>query len=346
MLLSSMTGVPHLVALAAVLAAAITLRLAWGKLFVHGREPGAMDRWLAEYTATPVFLLVMAVGAEVILARLAELPPVARLSVTRYALGAAYVFTVLSSTWVVYALVRGVGEWYMSRFTRPAGSAVDAELIPAFRLVVKVVLIFVAGTMVLGHYDVDIKALLGAAGAASLILALGAQATIANMVAGFTILVDRPFRLGDRVELPDGRSGDVQEIGLRSTKILSPDFTLYIIPNSELAKSSVVNYSYPTDRMNVRQKLAVPYGSDIARVKRILIESCREHSLVLPDPPPNAQLSQLGDSGVQVSFNFWIDDFRTKGRIADEIHMAVYARLEQEGIRIFPPRQVELLSQQ
>ena len=332
-------GLPHLVALAAVLAVAITLRLAWRTLLVRGGEPGRIDRWLAEYTGTPTFLLIVAIGTQVIFGHVAEIPEVAPLAITRYISGGTYVFTVLASTWVVYALVRGITEWYLGRF---AGHAVgiDTQVVPALRLTAKVLLIFVAATIILGHFDVQITALLGAAGFASLVFALAAQATVANIIAGFTILMDRPFRSGDRIEIVDGRTGDVQEIGLRSTKILSTDYTLLIVPNAELAKSSIINYSYPTNRLNVHQKLAVPYGADVDRVKQILLDVLSSNPLVLNDPAPNAILAGLGNAALQVNFNFWIADFRTQGQVTDEINRALYAQLTQAGVPLPAPTEI------
>jgi MscS family membrane protein len=339
-LVSSINGLPHAVALGIVLLVALLLRIVWDRLFMRGQEPGAVGKWLAAYTRTPVFLFILAVGVDVIFSRLAELPEIRRLPFIPYLGGMIYVFMVLSMTWLAYGLVKGITRWYLARFAPKTGGTLDNELIPAFELLLKVLLIFVAVTVVLSHYHVDLKALLGAAGLASLVLALAAQDTISNMIGGFAIMVDRPFRLGDRIELTNGRMGDVQEIGLRSTKILSPDNNLYIVPNSEIAKSSVINHSYPDERVQVKQKLTVSYGTDIARVKDILLEACRSHPLVLSQPPPAALLAELGDAALHLHLIFWIGDFRTRGRVLDDIQTAVYERFEREGIKTSSPKEV------
>ncbi|MBI3666523.1 MAG: mechanosensitive ion channel [Acidobacteria bacterium] len=333
------------VTLAVVLGVAVSLRLLWRKLFLRGRE-ARMGTWLAEHTATPVFLLILAIGAQVIFSRLSKLPRLRGLAVTPYIAGATYIFTVASVTWVAYGLLKGISEWYLARIAPQTGSKLDTELVPAVQRVAKVLLIFIAATVVLEHYNVRFTALLGAAGVASLAVALAAQETIANMIAGFTIMIDRPFRLGDRIELANGRIGDVHEIGLRSTRILSLDQTVYIIPNSELAKSTTVNYSYPDNRLNVRQKIGVAYGSDPALVKRLLVEICRSHPMVLTEPAPQAFLSGFGESALQVNFNFWIGDFRQQGKVLDEILSEIYRRFEKEGISIPPPQmEVRLMAE-
>ena len=333
--------VAPLAALAIFTAAAVIVRLLWRRLFVQGRALARPGRWLAESTTTPVFLLLLAVGAQVAAHWLARLPELQRLEATAYLLSATYVLTILCATWVAYGALKGLAEWYMTHAGNRLGHTVDPNLLPVFQRVIQVVLIFAGLTFILDHYSIKVTALLGAAGVASLAFALAAQDTLANMIAGFTIMADRPFRLGDRVEMPNGRVGDVQEIGLRSTKILSPDYTVLIIPNSEIAKSSVVNHSYPSSRANVRRKIGVAYGCDPARVKQLLTEICRAHPLVLAEPSPGASLDELGESAVQIRFNFWIDDFRTRGQVLDEIQSAIYARFAAEGIR-FPSPSMEV----
>jgi small-conductance mechanosensitive channel len=312
-------------ALAVLVAAAVVVRLIWRKVLVR-------ERWLGESTATPVFLMILALGAHVIVERLAKIPPLSGFFLAIYLTGATYVLAVSSVAWVVYGVVKGLSEWYLANIAPKTDSTLDTTLIPAFRRITKLVLVFVAAAVVLGHYDYKITALLGAAGVASLAVALAAQDTLANVIAGFTIILDRPFRLGDRLELSDGRIGDVVEIGLRTTRILSFDHNLYIIPNSELAKSSVINHSYPSDKVKVRQTLPVAYGADIELVRRIVVETCRAHPLVLPDPPPEALLTAFGDTALRASFFFWIADYRTQAQVVNEVNTAIYARFQQEGI--------------
>jgi small-conductance mechanosensitive channel len=312
--------------------AAVVVRLLWRRVLVRGQELARPGRWLAEHTTTPVFLLLLALGAQLAVSIVTGPQEIARLRFTPYLRGAAYIFTVVCATWVAYGLVKGLSAWYLARAAQRADRTLDVDLMPAFRRVAQVVLVFVALTVILDHYDVRLTALLGAAGVASLAVALAAQDTIANMIAGFNIMADRPFRLGDRVELPGGRLGDVQEIGLRSTKILSPDNTMHIIPNSEIAKSSVVNHSYPNGRANVWLRIAVAYDSDPAQVKQIVANVCRAHPEVLPAPPADAFLGELAETSMHIQFNFWIEDFRMRAKIVDEIQTAIHERLSREGI--------------
>jgi small-conductance mechanosensitive channel len=311
-------------------------------LLVRPRAPGLLGRRIAESTATPVVLLVVAVGMRLIFGELAETPRLRRLPAARYLDSATYLLIVAAATWVAYGLVKGVSGWYISRITPGAGSKLDVEFVPLVRRVFQVLLLFTALTVVFDHYNIKLTALLGVAGVASLAGALAAQDTLANMIAGFTIMLDRPFRIGDRVELQGGRLGDVFEIGLRSTRILSPDHTVHIIPNAELAKSSIINHSYPDQRVNVRQQLRIAYGNDVEAVKRAVLEICRAHPQVLPDPPPNALLGEMTDQTLAIHFNFWIADHRQRGTILDEVLAAIYAYCAKAEVRA-PAQRMEVV---
>ena len=321
-----------LVALVLLVAVAGLVRLLWSRLLVRRRAPALLGRWLAQSTATPVFLLILAVGTQLILTQL----PGLRVSPSLNA--AAYLLIVASGTWVAYGLVKGVAAWYLSRIAPQGPGKPDAELVLLFRRVAQVLLLFTALTVILEHYNFKLTALLGVAGVASLAAALAAQDTLANMIAGFTIMLDRPFRLGDRVELSGGRLGDVYEIGLRSSRLLAPDHTVHIIPNAELAKSSIVNHSYPDERISIRQKLTIAYGNDLGQVKQMVVGICRAHPGVLAEPEPRALVTELGEQAVQVMFAFWIADHRQKGPVLDEIQSAIYERFARGEIRAPTPQ--------
>ena len=85
-------------------------------------------------------------------------------------------------------------------------------------------------------------------------------------------MIDRPFRIGDRIQLGGGQFGDVADIDLRSTKIKTVDNTLLIIPNSELCNSTLINMAFPDVRSKVKIPIRVGYGSDVTMVKNLLTE--------------------------------------------------------------------------
>ena len=102
--------------------------------------------------------------------------------------------------------------------------------------------------VILPFFGVNISALVAALGVSSLAIALAAQDTIANIIAGFMIMIDRPFRIGDEIKLSSGDVVKVLDIGVRRSKFISQDEAIVIIPNLELSKSKIVNYSYGKER--------------------------------------------------------------------------------------------------
>jgi len=259
--------------------------------------------------------------------------------------GALYILMVLAACAAGYGLVTALCDWYLLDVASKTSTTLDDEFIPVFRRMAKVVVFFVALTIILGHFDVKITALLGAAGFASLAVALAAQETVANMISGFTILVDRPFRVGDRVELADGTVGDVCEIGLRSTKILSFDSTQLIIPNKQISAARIINHSYPDTKVKIRKDYGVAYGSDVELVKRILVEICRAHPKVLDDPEAAVYFTDFADSALIFKLVCWVSDYKDKFATTDEINTEINRRFNEEKIEIpFPQRDIHVRS--
>lgn len=106
----------------------------------------------------------------------------------------------------------------------------------------------VALLVTLPLYGVNISALITALGVTSLAIALAAQDTIANVIAGFLIMVDRPFREGDSMKLPSGEKVIALEIGVRRSRFLAEDGSIIIVPNLDLSKSKIVNFTYGEER--------------------------------------------------------------------------------------------------
>ena len=94
-------------------------------------------------------------------------------------------------------------------------------------------------------------------------------------------MTDRPFRIGDRLELSDGKVGDVYQIGLRSTKLMTFDNTLIIVPNRALMNSTIHNTTYPKPEVRVKVEVGVGYDSDIQQVKRAMLDEAEKHPKVL-----------------------------------------------------------------
>jgi MscS family membrane protein len=161
------------------------------------------------------------------------------------------------------------------------------------------------------------------------------------MFAGFTLMLDRPFRAGDRIRLATGETGDVETIGMRATLIRTLDETLLIVPNSVLVKERVVNLSRPSRSVTSRVEVGVAYGSDLARVKDVLTRAARESPRVDSSRQPVVLVTKFGDFAVNFVVIFWALDYMEQGQALSDVHEAIYRRLVEEGIEIpFPTRRI------
>jgi len=152
---------------------------------------------------------------------------------------------------VAFIIQRAVGAillWYRENVAVKTVTRLDDELVPLVRRTSNVFIWIVAFLVILPFFGVNISALVAALGVSSLAIALAAQDTIANIIAGFMIMIDRPFRIGDEIKLSSGDVVKVLDIGVRRSKFISQDEAIVIIPNLELSKSKIVNYSYGKER--------------------------------------------------------------------------------------------------
>lgn len=234
--------------------------------------------------------------------------------------------------------------WYSETIAIKTDTTLDDEFIPLLDRTLKIVIYTLAILMVLDHFGVDIKGLIAVLGVGSLAVALAAQDTLANMIGGITIMIDRPFRVGDMVRFPDGRRVVAHEIGIRSTKFLTYDNTLVIVPNAELIKSTIHNITYPMPMVRVVVDVGVGYDSDMKKVREIILEEAARHSDVLTDPEPEFFFLNFGDSSLDVSLRCHVARAERHRRTSSELRVQILERFRTEGVEIpFPQRVVTMV---
>lgn len=157
-----------------------------------------------------------------------------------------FVLTVLVIAYWVRAFNIAFFKWYAATIAERTKTPIDEEFIPLFQKVLSIVIWIIGIIVILSYLGINIAALLTTLGVGSLAIALAAQDTIANVIAGFLIMIDRPFKVGDRIKLPTGENVDVLWIGNRRSKFRGEDGSLIIVPNVDLSKSKIVNYSNNT----------------------------------------------------------------------------------------------------
>jgi small-conductance mechanosensitive channel len=169
-----------------------------------------------------------------------------------------------------------------------------------------------------------------------------AKDSLANLFSGIFIITDSPYRVGDYVNLDTGERGQVTDIGLRSTRILTRDDVEIIIPNSAMGNAKIINESGgPFRYQRIRVPVGVAYGSDVDRVKEVLMDVALKEPDVRDHPEPRVRFRSLGDSGLNFELLGWIELPEDRGRVIDILLTTIYKRLGQEGIEIpYPKRDV------
>ncbi|WP_305066679.1 mechanosensitive ion channel family protein [Methanoculleus sp.] len=252
----------------------------------------------------------------------------------------------LIAAWVVssfvYNFINLYGRWMASQ----TETDLDDRIIRVLEVSARYVIWFVAILMVLRMLDVDITPLIAGAGIAGLAVALAAQDIVSNFFGGAVILADKPFAVDDRVKI-DGYLGDVIGIGPRSTRIKTLDHQMVTIPNSKVSSSVIVNYAMPDVRLKIKIPVSAAYGSDIKRIKEILIEIGHEAAArseyVLSDPAPSVYFLEFGASSLNFMLVLWAKAFNLTWDVQDYVNTRVYERFAEEGIEIpFPQMDVHM----
>ncbi|TSK08844.1 MAG: mechanosensitive ion channel [Geobacter sp.] len=291
-----------------------------------------LDDRILERVSGPAMLLVNCAGLYLAIRRL---PLHDRIGMI--ASGLLFVVNISILTVIAY---RALDELLKAYGARVAGAEMSRQLMPLVEKLCTIFLVVTALIITLKHFNYDILSLVTALGVGSLAIGLAAKDTLANMISGFTLMIDRPFRIGDRITL-GAQTGDVMDIGLRSTKIKGLDNTLLIIPNSELCNSNLINMAFPDMRGKGRVNIGIGYECDVARAKEIMVQTALDVAEVLKDPAPEAFFVNFGDSALNLSLFFWVPEYTQVFGAQDKINSALLNRFQENGINIpYPTRTV------
>ncbi|HEX9732906.1 MAG TPA: mechanosensitive ion channel domain-containing protein [Thermoanaerobaculia bacterium] len=181
-------------------------------------------------------------------------------------------------------------------------------------------------------------------GAVAIGVGFGSQNIVNNFMSGLILMVERPVRVGDLIDL-EGASGRVEQIGLRSTRIRSGDNTHVIVPNSHLLENRVLNRTLSDNVMRTDVQVGVAYGSDLGKVRRCLEQAIEASESVLESPPPEILFTDFGDNALVFRALFWTK-VRTpldSARAQSEVRFHADALFREAGVAVaFPQRDVHL----
>jgi small-conductance mechanosensitive channel len=251
---------------------------------------------------------------------------------------------VLIWAFAINRVILGITEDLISHW-RQAGRE-GSEIIGLVGNITRIIVLAGGAFLLLSVWEINITPLLASAGIAGVAVALAAKETLSNFFGGVTVLLDQPYRVGDYIILDSGERGEVAEIGLRSTRIVTRDDVQVSIPNSVITNTKVINESAPQPRFRVRIKVGVAYGTDVDQVEAVLLSVAGDNPLVVTKPEPRVRFRTFGDSSLDFELLCWAHRPHDKGRITHQLNRAIYKAFEQAGIVIpFPQRDVYVYSQ-
>ncbi len=254
------------------------------------------------------------------------------------------VVVILSATYFLVRFVNGLFDYYLIPFTEKTETELDEHIIKPLKKITKIIIIILGILTALSSVGYDITALLAGLGVGGLALALAMQDTIENFIAGILILMDKPFSINHWIKVGDVE-GIVEEIGIRSVRIRTFDYTLITVPNSKLLKSEIENLTV-RDRRRVLTTIGLTYNTSVEKIKKakeIIKDIVENHPATLP--PYRVHFMEYGDWSLNLRVEYFVRNigFDYYLNAVDEINLKIKEEFEKEGIEMaFPTYTVYL----
>ena len=198
-----------------------------------------------------------------------------------------------------------------------------------------ILIVVLAVYVIFSAWKVDMTAWLASAGIVGIAVGFAAKDTLANLFSGVFIMADAPYKIGDFVVLESGERGEITHIGIRSTRMRTRDDIEITVPNSVMGNTMIVNESGgPEEKFRIRVAVGVAYGSDIDKVRAVLMDIALTDENVCEDPEPRVRFRQFGPSSLDFELLCWVEQPVLRGRVLDILNGKVYKRFIEENIEI------------
>lgn len=210
---------------------------------------------------------------------------------------------------------------------------------------VKIVLVTVAVLVAVSSVGIDLTAFAVFGGALGVGVGLGLQKSVANLVSGVLILMDKSVKPGDVIEVGN-TFGQVNSLGGRYTSVVTLAGIEHLIPNEELISQRVANWSFSSNEIRLSVPVGISYGSDVDKAIELCVEAAEETDRILSTPKPKSLVTGFGDSSVDLEVGFWIND-PMKGtlNVRSELFLRIWRKFREHQIEIpFPQRDLHLKS--
>lgn len=224
-----------------------------------------------------------------------------------------------------------------------ANSRIDIGVRQATGSIVRYIIIAIGFVVILQTVGIDLSTVTVLAGALGIGVGFGLQSITNNLVSGLILLFERPIKIGDRIEVGEV-TGDVVDISVRATTVITNDNIAIIIPNAEFIGSTVTNWSYTTRDVRFNFPVRVSYREDPEAVRKLLLEVAESHPGVLQDRRPDVLFQEFGESSMHLIFRVWTRDYTDRpGVLRSELNYAISRKFREHGIEIpYPQRDIHI----
>ena len=232
------------------------------------------------------------------------------------------------------------------RIVHKTETKVDNVIFDILTRFVGVIIYAVAIILALDLLGINVMPFVAGAGVLGIAIGFAAKDTLSNLIAGVLLIIDRPFEIGDRIEVwtaPVGSStwGDVVDIGIRATKIKTTDNIVIIIPNNEIMKRDIINYTIISSKIRVRINIGLAYDADLPKAKKIILDIADGIEWIAKEPKPKVVVRLFGESSVDLQARVWIENARKRMDTISEVTDKVKDAFDQHGIEIpYPTRDI------
>ncbi|MDP4039743.1 MAG: mechanosensitive ion channel family protein [Candidatus Pacearchaeota archaeon] len=252
-------------------------------------------------------------------------------------------FIVVCIGFIVYYFIDIVLFVLIGKAMKGESNSARKSLMGLLHSIMQVVFIAIVLLYILEVWGIQIGPFLAALGIAGLAVALALQPAMSNIFSGVSIILDKSVKVGDLIYLDDTTRGRVNRIGLRSTRIITFDNELIIVPNSKVADNRIQNIGEPELKTRVVIPFGVAYGSDVDKVKKVVLAEIRKIKHFISEPEPVVRFLEMANSSLNFKAYFYVDSYENKWIAIDEANTRIYNILNKNKVLIpFPQMDVYL----
>lgn len=252
-------------------------------------------------------------------------------------------FILFVALYFVYVIFNLSFSRVITKIAKKTKSRQNEGLIQLVKSTLKIILVLAGVVYALNIWGIEIGPLLAGIGIGGIAIAFALQSSLGNIFGGISIILDKSVSVGDLVNLEDGTSGKIVRIGVRSTKVRTFDNEIVIVPNSKLADSNIKNIAQPGPKSRVVIPFGVAYGSNIEKVKKVVLKEIKTVKGFIDDPSPSVMFLEMADSSLNFKAFFFVESFEQRFGAIDEANTKIYNALNKAKIEIpFPQMDVHL----